>query len=227
MHIVPTLLYAAEIWGYKEYEHIERVHLFACNRFLHVCNKTPNDIVYGELGRYPLCIPATIRLVKFWLKLLGQTDNLYSKKSYKMLSEMHNWSITTWVSHVKSILCYYGFEQVWLFGCGNEKIFFNELKEKLYGSFCHGWRNHLESNGRLLFYKKYKNSFERETYVDFVWMDVYWNTFAQFRMGVSQINDHRHRFSSLLYWRNRNGNTFSASVSSVHPVKAQVFDGPC
>ena len=86
---------------------------------------------------------------------------------------MQNRGIITWASHVKSTLCYYGFEQVWLFGCGNEKIFFNELKEKLYGSFCHGWRNHLESNGRLLFYKKYKNSFERETYVDFVWMDVY------------------------------------------------------
>ena len=29
----------------------------------------------------------------------------------------------------------------------------------------------------------------------FVWMDVYRNAFAQFRMGVSQINVHQHRFS--------------------------------
>ena len=43
--IVPTLLYVAEIWGYKEYEHTEHVHLFACKRFLHVCKKTPNDTV--------------------------------------------------------------------------------------------------------------------------------------------------------------------------------------
>ena len=85
--IAPTLLYAAGIWGYKMHEQIERVHLFACKRFLHVRNKTPID-VYGELGRYPLFIPATVRFVKYWLKLLGQTDNLYSKKLYRMLLEM-------------------------------------------------------------------------------------------------------------------------------------------
>ena len=45
---------------------------------------------------------------------------------------MHNSGVITWMSHVKSILCYYGFEQVWLFGCGNEKVFFNELKKKGY-----------------------------------------------------------------------------------------------
>ena len=43
-----------KIWGYNKYEQIESVHLFACKRFLHVQNKTPNDVVYGELGRYPL-----------------------------------------------------------------------------------------------------------------------------------------------------------------------------
>ena len=69
------------------HEQIERVHLFACKRFLRVRNKTPND-VYGELGRYPLFIPVTVRFVKYWLKLLGQTDNLYSKKLYRMILEM-------------------------------------------------------------------------------------------------------------------------------------------
>ena len=71
------------------YEQIEST-FFACKRFLLVRNKTPNDVVYGELGRYPLFIPATVRFVKYWLKLLRQTDNLYSKESYKMLLIMQN-----------------------------------------------------------------------------------------------------------------------------------------
>ena len=45
------MLCVAEIWGYKMYEQIERLHLFACKRFLDVRNKTSNDVVYGELGR--------------------------------------------------------------------------------------------------------------------------------------------------------------------------------
>ena len=92
------------------------------------------------------------------------------------------------MSHIKSVLCYNGFEHVRLFGCGNDKIFFNELKERLYSSFCHGWWNHLESNERLSAYTGYKNCFERERYVDFLCMDVYRNAFALFRMGISQIN---------------------------------------
>ena len=79
---------------------------------------------------------------------------------------------------------------MWLFGCGNEKVFSNELEGWLYSSFCHRWRNHIESSERLSFYEEYKSSFDREKYVDFIWMDAYRNAFAQFTMGVSQINDH-------------------------------------
>ena len=101
--IVPTLLYAAEIWGYRNYEQIERVHRFACKKSLHVRNKTANDVVYGELGFYPLFITATVRFIKYWLKLLMQPDNFYSRKAYKMLLALHNRGKTTWVSHVKLV----------------------------------------------------------------------------------------------------------------------------
>ena len=36
--------------------------------------------------------------------------------------------------------------------------------------------------------------FQREGYVDVLWMEVYRNWLTQFRVGVSQINLHRHRF---------------------------------
>ena len=108
---------------------------------------------------------------------------------------MQNRGKTAWVSHIKSVLCYNELEQVWLFGRGNDKIFFNELKERLYSSFWHGWWDQLESSERLSVYKGYKICFEREMCVHFLWRDVYRNAFAQFRMGVSQINVHQHRFS--------------------------------
>ena len=69
--IVPTLLYAAGIWGYRNYEQIERVHLFACKKLLHVRNKTPNDVVYGKLGRYPLSITATVRFINPFIAMLA------------------------------------------------------------------------------------------------------------------------------------------------------------
>ena len=194
--VVPTLLYASEVWGYKQYDQIERVHLFACKRFLHVLNKTPTDVVYGELGRFPLWITAVKRCIKYWCKLLKQPDNMYSRKAYNMLLQLHNKGSTTWVTHVHSLLNENGFQQVWLFGAGNEKLFLNALQERLFSSFCHGWRNHLDSSERLSLYAQHKGIFEREKYVELVWTDVYRNALAQFRMGVSQINAHKHRFST-------------------------------
>ena len=146
------------------------MHLFACKFFLHVRNKTPNDVVYGELGRYPLFITATVRVIKYWLKLLMQRDNFYSRKAYKMLLALHNRGKTTWVSHVKLVLCTNGFEQVWLFGCGNVKPFIKELEERLHSSFCHRWCNHLDTSERLSVYNSYKHRFQRKD----MWMFFGW-----------------------------------------------------
>ena len=37
-----------------KFDQIERVHLYACKRFLHVLDKTLNDIVYGETWQISL-----------------------------------------------------------------------------------------------------------------------------------------------------------------------------
>ena len=194
--IVPMLLYSAEIWGYKRMDLIERVHLFACKRFLHVRNRTTNDIVYGELGRYPLYINTLIRFVKFWFRLLKQPDNFYSKKAYKMLLNLHNNGSKNWVSQVELALCENGFEQVWLFGCGDEKRFCTEMKERLISSFCFNWQNHLDSSARLNVYSSIKRHFGKEKYITCLWRLLYRNALGQFRMGVSQINVHKFRFST-------------------------------
>ena len=167
-------------------------------KVLHVRKKIPNGVVYGELGRYPLFITATVRFIKYWLKLLMQPDNFYSRKACKMLLALHNRGKTIWVPHAKLVLCNNGFEQLWLFGCGNVKLFIKELEERLRSSFCHRWCNHLDTSERLSVYNSYKHCFQREGYVDVLWMEVYRNCLAQFRMGVSQINLHRHRFSTTI-----------------------------
>ena len=112
-----------------------------------------------------------------------------------MLSNLHERGTVTWVTRIQSILCENGFEQVWLFGCGQEKLFFRELKERLHSSFCFRWYDHVENSSRFSIYKQYKTCFGKEKYVDILWMNIYRNVLAQFRMGVSQINVHKYRYS--------------------------------
>ena len=72
-----------------KFDQIERVHLYACKRFLHVLDKTPNDIVYGELGRYPLWITSISKSIKYWFRLLKQPENFWSKKKKKKHTICH------------------------------------------------------------------------------------------------------------------------------------------
>ena len=77
--IKPMLLYASEIWGMLRLTAIETAHLFACKRLLCVSNKTPNHMVYGDTGRYPLYIESTLSSLRYWLKLRRMPHRTISK----------------------------------------------------------------------------------------------------------------------------------------------------
>ena len=55
----------------------------------------------------------------------------------------------------------------------------------------------MESSTLFSIYRQFKHCFEREYYVDVIWINIYRNALAQFRMGVSQINTHKYRYSKL------------------------------
>ena len=78
--VKPMLLYASEIWGTTNIHVIETAHLFACKRLLNVCHKTPNNMIYGETGRYPLLIDSTIRSLRFWLKITNMPLNRFPRQ---------------------------------------------------------------------------------------------------------------------------------------------------
>ena len=58
VQVKPMLLYGSEVWGLCSHKPIEMVHTFALKKLLNVSPRTPNDMVYGETGRYPLYICA-------------------------------------------------------------------------------------------------------------------------------------------------------------------------
>jgi hypothetical protein len=46
------------------------------NSILKVRNTTPNVIVYGELGRFPLEIRVKLRMISYWCKLVNNETKL-------------------------------------------------------------------------------------------------------------------------------------------------------
>ena len=108
--IQPILLYGCEVWGFTKNTLIEKLHMKYCKYIMHLNNKTPNFMVYGELGRFPLIINIKIRMVTFWAKLH------FSSNMNKLATKMYNLAYIQnlpWVVFVKNILDDCGLSYLW------------------------------------------------------------------------------------------------------------------
>ena len=74
--------YACPVWGFTKSKDLEQIHLKYCKWTLGVKNRTCNAAVYGELGRYPICISRYVQIIKYWLKLMD-TDTIILQRVYQ------------------------------------------------------------------------------------------------------------------------------------------------
>jgi hypothetical protein len=201
--IQPMLMYASEIWGTQRLENIERVHMMACKRFLGVPLRTPNKMVYGELGRYPLFVNSTVRCLKYWLRVLKMDDSRFPKQAYNMMISMDESEKNCWVTEVKNVLSRNGFYCVWLQqGVGNEKKFLSEFKQRLSDNFVQEWNATIRDKDRYLPYRNFKTMFEPEQYLSLLDIYCFRVGLCQLRLGVLPINNNLQRYSDCPGKRN-------------------------
>ena len=69
------------------------------------CQKlTPNCILYGELGRYPITIQIKSRMVGFWQRIVNEKQDKIAHRLYKILLTMHEGDFfrSKWLLSVKN-----------------------------------------------------------------------------------------------------------------------------
>jgi hypothetical protein len=116
--VEPIILYGSEVCGFENIQIIEKIHLKVCKIILNVRLTTPNYMVYGELGRYPLETRVKLRMVSFWTKLV-QCENKLSSILYRLMLQIHQSGNHDfkWISFVMSIF----------YNTGLSYIFVNQL----------------------------------------------------------------------------------------------------
>ena len=60
--IAPIFMYGSEVWGFHSADAVERVRLNFCKNVLKLKTTTTSNIVYGELGRFPLQLQRYFKL---------------------------------------------------------------------------------------------------------------------------------------------------------------------
>lgn len=194
--IAPILLYGSELWGCFDCSQIEKVHMYACKRLLGISSNSPNQMVYGELGRCTLSILANIRSVKYWLRLNCMPDSRYAKMSYIMLKNAVERGKQNWVSQVKCLLCMNGFGDVWLNGSvGRECAFIRTLQQRLQDCFEQNWHCKLDTSVRFDVYRMFKGELEKEKYLGVIENQYIRKMYTKFRLGITPLKVNKLRYN--------------------------------
>ncbi|XP_067657832.1 uncharacterized protein [Haliotis asinina] len=157
--VQPILLYASEVWGYENTQLIERLHLKFCKYILKVKMTTPDYMVYGELGRYPLDISIKIRMLSHWCKMLVLPHKLSSKiysLMYTLKSACPKYTFNL-LSAIENILRDTGFYHVWMSQCiVSPNVLKTYVKRVLIDQFYQSWNATANASSKGKYYILYK-----------------------------------------------------------------------
>ena len=98
------------VWGFEKLEDIEQVHLTFCKQIICVKKSTPNFLIYGVLGRFPLKYEIYSRIINYWKINIESKEQMLSVITYKFLFRMyeHHIFISRWIVKVKHNLDFAG-----------------------------------------------------------------------------------------------------------------------
>ena len=86
--------------------------------------RTPNKMVYGDLGIFPLFISNYLSSIKYSFRLLEMENDGLQKTAYEILLCLDRNGKDCWASRITEILWEPGFNFVWLQqGVSDKKLF--------------------------------------------------------------------------------------------------------
>ena len=103
------------MWGYENTDIIEKVHTKFCKFIFGVSKCSHNMPIYGELGRYPLSITITQRMVCYWTRILKSNQHKLNKVMYDILYNLHCKHIHSsgWIKYINTIFQNNGMSYIW------------------------------------------------------------------------------------------------------------------
>ena len=194
--VVPILLYGCEVWGCSNISEIEVFYRKFLKIVLKVGKSTPNCMVYGETGKFPLQLTIFTRIVNFWVKISEDKNKKIATKFYKIMFNLQKAGHFDfkWLNQVKTILVTTGYSNLWeMQDQYNTKYRIAKniptaIKESIV-SVCH---DKIQTGSRCNSYKIFKQNLNFEYYLTNL-STRHRITMSKFRCGHNRlpVNDFR------------------------------------
>ena len=143
----------------------------SCKWLLKVPNCTTNEMVYGELGRFPILINRKIRILKYWVKIVNGKACPLVKQMYNV-GALYNATLSdnrviNWASLVESLINSLGFGLVWTEQfVANEPYFISLSKQRLCEQYIQQWFGIIGQRSSCMLYKDLHVSFSFADYLN-------------------------------------------------------------
>ena len=191
-------MYGAEIWGINYHHAIERVHFYACKRYICGRLNSSNYAVVTECGRYPLHVNMSKRCTCYWLKILKLQDHRYAKKCCFMQKCYDEAGVSNWVSEIRQLLYKNGFVFVWESqGVENEKQFVSLLIQRLKDQYLQNWHERVSLSAKLVSYIGFTTMYNLELYLHQITNRKYRRVISKFRISAHDLKIERGRYSGV------------------------------
>ena len=127
------MTYGCEIWGYKLYDNLDNLWKKFLKLVLNVKMTTCTNMVFAELGVFPLYTVIQTRMVVFWSRLISGKSKKLNYILYKHILKLHEVGkeVSPWLAKIKEILNNCGMSNIfishnitsvqWTKNCGKQK----------------------------------------------------------------------------------------------------------
>ena len=164
--IKPILLYGCEMWGYCNTKQIERVQLQFLKSIFNLKQSTPNVMVYGEFGVYPLEVDIITRMISYWTRLIEPDTMKFSNLFYKFLFYSTSEKKSAWLEYIKRIVENCRFSGIWAAQrVENTRWFVQSIKQKIKDLYVTEWFFTVTNSSSCMNYRLYKENIALESYL--------------------------------------------------------------
>ena len=166
--VMPIMLYGCEIWGNSNFDVLNKLYLKFLKMTLGVQGKTCNNMVYGELGRFPLEIYIKKRAIGYWARMLINKESKISRVIYSNMRSLssNDYYKCNWIEFIKKILQDCDLPHIWQSQQFQSVDWLKStVGKKLRDNFIGKWRNELDSMTSCDLYVKFKLNLKLEDYL--------------------------------------------------------------
>ena len=169
--IVPILLYGCEVWCPTMTELASKLQLRFFKIIFKLRKSTTSNMIYGELGKFPIEITAKSRMLSYWFKLVhNKNSDKLSSIIYKLMYNMYvtDSYTSSFLLSVETTLNQIGLSGMWQnqFNLTHSAEWFkSKVTRCLQDQFIHSWYTNIDTNETFYNYRLYKNNFGFEKYL--------------------------------------------------------------